>query len=171
MQRIFLIGYMGSGKSAMGRLLAKSLGLQFYDLDSYIEGKFYLTIAQIFDQQGEESFREKERLCLHELSEIEDVVIATGGGAPCFFDNMDFMNQKGHTLYLDLSVSQLQARLESSRAGVRPLLKDKSSWELQDYIEENLQKRMPFYSQAKHHISGSDEEIVAKIKAFSPPSL
>lgn len=171
MQRIFLIGYMGSGKSAMGRLLAKSLGLQFYDLDSYIEGKYHLTIAQIFEHEGEERFREKERMCLHELGELEDVVIATGGGAPCFFDNMNFMNQKGHTLYLDLSVSQLQTRLESSRAGVRPLLKNKSSQELQDFIEVNLMKRMPFYSQAKHRITGSDEEIIEKIKAFRPSPL
>jgi len=99
MQRIFLVGFMGSGKTAMGKLLARRHGLSFIDLDSYIESKFRKTIAQIFTEAGETGFRKIEKNCLHEVAEFEDVVIATGGGAPCFYDNMDFMNQCGETIY------------------------------------------------------------------------
>ncbi|MDD2284573.1 MAG: shikimate kinase [Paludibacter sp.] len=159
MQRIFLVGFMGSGKTAMGKLLAKRHGLTFIDLDSYIENKFRRTVARIFAEDGETSFREIEKNCLHEVAEFEDVVIATGGGVPCFFDNMDFMNQRGETIYIRLTPEHLAERLSSSRAGVRPLLKNKTGDELQQYITETLQKREPYYLRAKRIIEGTDEEI------------
>ncbi len=92
--RIFLIGYMGSGKSTLGRRLAKHLNLQFVDMDHYIEERNYKTIPQIFAEEGEAEFRKKERKALEELSEFTNIIIATGGGAPCFFDNIDIMNRR-----------------------------------------------------------------------------
>ncbi|MEA4984960.1 Shikimate kinase [bioreactor metagenome] len=163
MQRIFLVGFMGSGKTAMGKLLARRHGLSFIDLDSYIESKFRKTIAQIFTEAGETGFRKIEKNCLHEVAEFEDVVIATGGGAPCFYDNMDFMNQCGETIYIRLTPGHLAERLSSSRAGVRPLLKDKTGDELEQYITETLQKREPYYLRANRIIEGTDEQIERQI--------
>jgi len=163
MQRFFLIGFMGSGKTAMGKLLAKRHGLTFIDLDSYIENKFRKTVAQIFTENGETGFREIEKNCLCEVAEFEDVVIATGGGAPCFFDNMNFMNQCGETIYIRLTPEHLTERLSSSRAGVRPLLRDKTGEDLLQYITEALQKREPFYLRAKCIIEGTDEEIMEQM--------
>lgn len=163
MQRFFLVGFMGSGKTAMGKLLAKRHGLTFIDLDSYIENKFRRTVALIFAEDSESGFREIEKKCLHEVAEFEDVVIATGGGAPCFYDNMDFMNQCGETIYIRLTPEHLAERLSSSKAGVRPLLNDKSGEELKQYITETLQKREPYYLRAKHIIEGTDEEIERQV--------
>ena len=163
MHRIFLVGYMGSGKTAMGKLLAKRLGLTFIDLDSYIENKFRCTIANIFQQDGEAAFREIEKKFLHEVAEIEDVVIATGGGAPCFFDNMDFMNRRGETIYIKLTPEHLAKRLSSSKAGVRPLIRDKSGEVLLQYITQTLKNREPYYMQSKRIIEGTDTEIKRQI--------
>lgn len=168
MQRIFLVGYMGSGKTAMGKLLAKQLGFAFVDLDNYIEGKFRRTIAQIFEQDGEDSFRAAEQKYLHEVAEFDDIVVATGGGAPCFFDNMDYMNENGTTIYLKMDVDQLLQRLLASKSSVRPLISNKSPEELKVFVEENLKKRERFYGCAKYIISGSDEEIVQQINQFKP---
>jgi shikimate kinase len=166
MTRIFLIGYMGSGKTAMGRLLAKNLHLDFYDLDAWIEKKYHTTIASIFAEKGESYFREIEKNCLRETGEFENVVISTGGGAPCFFDNMQFMNNHGTTIYLKLTPEHLAERLQSTRTGVRPLIAGKSSEELIDFIRENLGKRAAFYEQAKFVITGTDEEITNQINSF-----
>lgn len=168
MQRIFLVGYMGSGKTTMGKLLAQQLGLSFLDLDAYIESKFHRTIAQIFEQEGEAGFRLIEKKYLHEVADFEDIVIATGGGAPCFFDNMDYMNEHGITIYLKMSVDQLVARLSMSKAGVRPLISNKKTTELQQFIAEGLSNRERFYNSAKHVISGTDDEIIHQIKDFKP---
>ena len=93
MKRIFLTGYMGSGKSTLGLRLAQKAGLSFIDLDHYIETRFRKTINEIFAEKGEKEFRIIERNMLREVGEFEDVIIATGGGAPCFFDNIDYMNK------------------------------------------------------------------------------
>jgi len=100
--RIYLIGYMGSGKSTLGKKLAKHARLQFIDMDHYIEKRNCKTVPQIFAEEGEAEFRKKERNALEELSAFSDVVIATGGGAPCFFDNVDLMNRTGKTIYLNI---------------------------------------------------------------------
>ena len=111
MTRIFLVGYMGAGKTTLGRALAKATGMQFIDLDCYIEERFRKTIAQIFAEKGEEHFRDLERRMLHEVGEFEDVIISTGGGTPCFFDNIEYMNSQGTTVYLDVPVERLHIRL------------------------------------------------------------
>ena len=95
MTRIFLIGYMGAGKTTLGKAFSRELGLTFIDLDWYIEERFHKTVQQLFSERGEQGFRELEQKMLHEVAEFEDVVISAGGGTPCFFDNMDYMNACG----------------------------------------------------------------------------
>lgn len=163
MKRIFLIGYMGSGKTTIGKLLAARLGYSFVDMDKHIEEKEFKSVSQIFAEKGEAEFRLIEQKCLHEVAEFENIVISTGGGAPCFFDNIRFMNAHGTTIYLKLSAAELADRLESSRANKRPLLAERKGEELQQFIAEGLAKREPFYEQAAYPVSGDIDEIVDKI--------
>lgn len=149
MTRIILVGYMGSGKTTVGRQLALALGISFYDLDWYIEMRYRRSVAQIFRESGESGFRELERNMLHEVAEFENVVLSCGGGTPCFFDNMQYMNSLGDTVYLKASPEVLAAHLKMARVE-RPLIKGKSEEELLAYIRESLNEREPFYSQAKH---------------------
>lgn len=147
MKRIFLIGYMGAGKTTVGKDLSKRLGLSFIDLDCYIEGRYLRTVSQLFAEKGEDAFREIERKMLHEVAMFEDVLISTGGGAPCFFDNMKFMNESGTTVYLQVSVEELAKRLEICKH-TRPILQGHSGDSLVAFIAENLEKRNPYYTQA-----------------------
>ena len=163
MNRIFLIGYMGSGKTTVGQLLATQLGYGFIDMDNHIEGKLFKSISQIFTELGEDQFRLLEKQCLHEVAEFDHVVISTGGGVPCFFDNMEYMNKLGITVYLKLSSADLAERLELSHANKRPLLADRKGEELLRYISEALTKREPFYSQAAYSVSGKIESTVSQI--------
>lgn len=149
MKRIILIGYMGAGKTTVGKALARELGLQFYDLDWYIESRMHKTVAQIFEESGEEGFRQIERSMLHEVAEFEDVVVSCGGGTPCFFDNMDYMNTQGETVYLKASPEVLYEHLKMGKT-VRPLLLNKTSDEVKVFIKEQLEKRELYYSKAKH---------------------
>ena len=93
--RIIILGYMGAGKTTLGHALSKVLDMPFYDLDWYIESRMRKTVSQIFEERGEEGFRTIERNMLHEVAEFENVIISCGGGTPCFFDNMEYMNQQG----------------------------------------------------------------------------
>jgi shikimate kinase len=145
--RIFLIAYMGCGKSTVGWELAQALNLEFIDMDSYIEARNLRTIPEIFAQDGEDGFRRIEQKALQELVGFEDVVIATGGGAPCFFDNMQVMKQNGKTMYLNGSPRILAERLLQSKTE-RPLIKGKSEAELVAFIGETLAKRSSWYTQA-----------------------
>lgn len=156
--RIYLIGYMGCGKSHLGRRFSKHLGLQFIDMDHYIEERNYKTIPQIFADEGESGFRQKERKALEELTEFNDVLIATGGGAPCFFDNVDLMNKTGKTIYLNIDPAILAERLLKSKTE-RPLIHGKSKDELVAFIDETLTKRNKFYSQAKYQITEPDIDL------------
>ena len=133
MIRIFLIGYMGAGKTTLGKAFARHLGLTFIDLDWYIEERFHKTVRQIFAERSEEGFRELEKRMLHEVAEFEDVVIATGGGTPCFFDNMEHMNQSGETVFLEVSQDVLFRRLKVAKQQ-RPLLAQKTDEELKTFI-------------------------------------
>lgn len=154
MIRVILVGYMGSGKTTVGRQLANALGVQFYDLDWYIETRFHKKVAEIFAEKGEEGFRDMERRMLHEVAEFEDIVLSCGGGTPCFFDNMDYMNSLGETLYLKTTPEVLAQHLRMGRTE-RPLIKGKSPAELEQYIQESLAAREPFYSKAKHIVDVS----------------
>jgi shikimate kinase len=149
---------MGCGKSTLGRRLSEYLGLQFIDMDHYIEMRNHKTIPQIFEEEGEAEFRKKERKALEELAEFTDTVIATGGGAPCFFDNIGLMNQSGRTIYMNIDPSILAERLLKSKTE-RPLIKGKSKEELVAFIDETLQKRNHYYKQAEFEITQPDIDL------------
>ena len=163
--KIYLIGYMGCGKSTLGRKLAKRLGLCFVDLDKYIEERNFRTIPSIFAEEGEEGFREREKKALEEIAEFENLVVATGGGAPCFFENMELMNRTGATLYIAPPVSVLVERLLKSK-NERPLIKGKSKEELTRFIDENLKRRAPFYEKASIIIRDKDNLAVEDVLPY-----
>ncbi|MFT3994584.1 MAG: shikimate kinase [Dysgonomonas sp.] len=161
MKRIFLIGYMGTGKTTAGRELAKSMGLEFVDLDHFIQARYQKTVSQLFDEVGEAEFRNIEQSILAEVGDFENVVVSTGGGTPCFFNNMEYMNQVGTTIYLKASPEALTARLNTpSCKEKRPLIKDKTEEELYAFIVESLSKREPYYSKAQ--IIFETEELISR---------
>ena len=138
---------MGSGKSTVGRGLAGALNLEFIDMDDYIEKRNFKSIPQIFAEDGEDTFRKLEQKALLELSEFENIIIATGGGAPCFFDNMEVIKKTGKSIYLNGSPRILANRLKQSKVE-RPLIKGKTYDELVAFIDETLIKREKWYKQA-----------------------
>lgn len=154
MKRIIIIGYMGSGKTTVGHALSQELGLPFYDLDWYIETRMHRTVKQIFDEKGEEGFRKIEHNLLHEVAEFEDVIISCGGGTPCFFDNIDYINRQGETVYLKCTTDVLYKHLKMGKT-VRPLLLNKTPDEVKTFIEAQLKQREPFYAKAKHIVDVS----------------
>ena len=157
MIRVFLTGYMGAGKTTLGKAFAKALGVPFIDLDWYIEERFHKNIKTLFAERGEEGFRLLEQRMLHEVGEYEDVVISTGGGTPCFFDNMAYMNSQGQTVFLDVSLDVLYNRLRVATFN-RPILQGKSDEELRQFITGALEKRLPYYRQATYRFDGSQLE-------------
>ncbi|MCI6195913.1 MAG: shikimate kinase [Prevotella sp.] len=163
MKRIILIGYMGAGKTTVGKALSKQMGLPFYDLDWYIESRMHKTVPQIFAERGEEGFRLIERNMLHEVAEFENVIISCGGGTPCFFDNMDYMNGQGDVIYLKASPEVLYKHLLMGKTE-RPLLKNKTPEQLISFIKEQLQIREPFYSKAKYVLDVSLMDNYEKIQ-------
>ncbi|MCI5931350.1 MAG: shikimate kinase [Prevotella sp.] len=163
MKRIIIIGYMGSGKTTVGHALSQELGLPFYDLDWYIETRMHRTVKQIFDEKGEEGFRKIEHNLLHEVAEFEDVIISCGGGTPCFFDNIDYINRQGETVYLKCTTDVLYKHLKMGKT-VRPLLLNKTPDEVKTFIEAQLKQREPFYAKAKHIVDVSLMDNKEKIK-------
>lgn len=153
--RIFLIGFMGAGKSALGKGLAAELGLKFIDLDKEIEKHFSKDVAAIFATDGESIFRDIESQKLAEAIEGDDFVLATGGGTPCFGDNMRKMNESGTTIYLKMSTDHLVQRLEPE-SETRPLLGGKKGHELWTLVHELLQKRDPDYLKAHYKVKAWD---------------
>jgi shikimate kinase len=151
--RIFLIGFMGSGKTTLGIKLAALIGYQFIDMDHLIEETAEMSITEIFSVHGEEVFRKWEHDILLELCNREKLVIATGGGAPCHSHLMDIMIAHGTTIYIHLPPEALKDRLINSRTE-RPLIKGKSESELQDFISGLLKKREKFYSRAEITVNG-----------------
>ena len=153
---------MGSGKTTVGRALAKELDMPFYDLDWYIESRMRKKVSQIFAELGEEGFRRIERNMLHEVAEFEDVVISCGGGTPCFFDNMEYMNSQSQVVWLKASPEVLHKHLLMGK-GDRPLLKGKTPDELIAFIREQLQYREQFYSKARYTLDVSLMDNCEKI--------
>ncbi len=156
---------MGAGKTTIGKVLAKELGIQFYDLDLYIEQRMRKTISELFSLYGEDGFRKIERNLLHEVAEFENVVISCGGGTPCFFDNMEYMNSQGDTVYLKASTDVLLGHLKMGTT-IRPLLRGKSPEEMRQFIEEQLMKREKYYLKAKYKHDVTMLEDYNKIKIF-----
>ena len=163
MKRIVLIGFMGSGKTTVGKALGKEIELPFYDLDWYIESRMRKKVSQIFAERGEEGFRVIERNMLHEVAEFEDVVISCGGGTPCFFDNMDYLNSQAQVVYLRCEPEVLRKHLLMGK-GDRPLLKGKTPEELTDYIREQVEYREQFYTKARYTLDVSLMDNYDKIK-------
>jgi shikimate kinase len=154
MALIYLIGFMGCGKTTLGKKVANQLKYDFIDLDQLIEKRASLTINEFFTKNGEESFRVFEKQLLIEVSNSKNAVVAVGGGAPCFFNNMEIMNQTGETLYLQRPVKELFNRIVNAK-DARPLVKDKSEEELLVYIEDLLNKREEYYLNSKFTIPRS----------------
>lgn len=147
MKPIFLIGYMGSGKSTLGKALGERSGLRFIDLDEYIESRAGASIADIFADRGEVFFRELEREALSEVASFDNVIVACGGGTPCRPGAMELMNRQGLTVFLNASFPRLLVRLKEGRSA-RPLISNLNDSELERFIEDSIKGRMPYYSQA-----------------------
>lgn len=164
MKKIFLIGYMGCGKSSLGRKLAKAGGMEFMDMDSIIEQREGASISDIFHYQGEEYFRDAERALIEELGTAEgDMVISTGGGAPAWQNNMELMNSLGTTIYLRRTAQQIALRLSPHGRQKRPKLRGLNDEELVAFMTTNMAEREPFYSKAKYCVDcaeRSDAELI-----------
>lgn len=156
MQRIFIIGYMGAGKTTIGKILAQRLSLTFVDLDAHIQSRYHKTIPELFAEHSEEGFRKLEQQALHEVATFENVIVSTGGGTPCFFDNMDVMNRVGITVYIESLPEVLADRLLQSKS-VRPLIAGKEKAELISFIAAHLAEREPFYRKATIIYHANDE--------------
>ncbi len=162
MIRIFLTGYMGAGKTTLGKAFARETGVSFIDLDWYIEERFHKSVRELFTVRGEEAFRVLERNMLHEVGEFENVVISTGGGTPYFFDNMEYMNAQGQTVFLDVHPDILFGRLRVATQQ-RPILQGKTDEELRAFIAEALAKRAPHYLQAQYRFDAGSLESRGQI--------
>ncbi len=166
---IIFLGYMGCGKSIIGSLLSRALNLPYIDLDSYIETQEKKPIKELFNQEGEIYFRQRERFYLEELlNKDEQIILALGGGTPCYFDSMDYIVNSGViSIYLKASISTLAKRLMPEKS-LRPLISHINDEEnLMEFIGKHLFERLPFYGKATHTISvdkGTPAEIVEKIK-------
>ncbi len=144
--RIYLTGFMGAGKTNLGRTLAARLEAPFIDLDEWIEQNERQSISQIFSEKGEAAFRRIEANWLRKTLRFSDAVIALGGGAPCFWENMDWINKHGVSIYLKKPVEVLVERLLKERKS-RPLLADLTDKELENFVNSSLETRSPFYEQ------------------------
>lgn len=170
--KIFLVGMMGSGKSFCSKKLAKKLKIAVYDLDKLIEMTEDITIAEIFEEEGEEYFRKEESKILRWFEEKKTFVLATGGGTPCFHKNMEWMNENGITIWINEPINVLVERLKKEKEH-RPLIKDLSDDEMAEFLTNKLVERTQFYSMAAHTIEYSsmkDADLVKLIKVDSDKS-
>jgi len=167
MRNIFLIGLPSSGKSTLGKKLARILDYRFVDMDKLIEKDQQMTVHEIFTQKGEPFFREVESRILKSTIENRGVVIATGGGAPCFFDNMDFIKKSGISIFLDVHHVELAKRIQNHGKDDRPLLSGATS--LENELEQKYIQRLPYYSQADFTISGDTD--VSKLAEVVQPLI
>ena len=160
---IFLIGMMGSGKSYWAQQIAAAANLHWMDLDAEIEKENSMSVKEIFETEGEANFRLKEKKALHKLAGYNNIIIATGGGTPCFFDNMDWMNTHGTTIFINEPVGILVERLQNEKAK-RPLISNSPNDDLEILLQQRSAERSGVYSQAKHTITGSLASVVDFLK-------
>lgn len=153
--KLFLIGLMGSGKSVLGKKLSRSVNLPFIDLDDIIEKEEGLTVSEIFSTKGEPYFRTLEAAALRKQSEAKEFVLSTGGGAPCFHENMAFINQTGISIFLDTPVKEIVSRITHEQKRSRPILENVPNEEMERKLEKLLEKRLPFYQQAHITVNGA----------------
>lgn len=164
---LFLVGYMGCGKTSIGRRLARRLGFGFADTDALVEQAEGAAVADIFQYEGEAYFRRQERAALERLiAEGGDRVVSTGGGLPCWEDNMERLNRSGTSVYIRRPAAQIAARLTPYGRQKRPRLRGLDDGELLDFMTRNMAEREPFYLRARYTLEGadlSDEELVASL--------
>ncbi|GAA4797598.1 shikimate kinase [Olivibacter ginsenosidimutans] len=163
-KHLFLVGFMGVGKTTNGKKLAQILQRNFIDLDELFVAQEGMSITDYFKIHGEADFRKKERDILRQLGDKEPAVIATGGGAPCFFDNMEWMNENGITIYFQMPYQALAQRLAASKRQKRPLIQHLSEEELLDFITDRMAYRHPFYAKAAHHINVLELDMKQLVK-------
>jgi len=164
--KFFLIGLMGSGKSFWAEKLSAALGIPAFDLDTEIEKAEGKTVAAIFSEQGEDYFRQKEQEVLKCFRDEQDLVLATGGGAPCFYDNMDWMNRNGVTIWIDEPLNIIAGRLQEEKSH-RPLIASIEDNKLEDFLVQMRDKRKTFYSKAQYQLNGSDIDEKDFLKIIS----
>jgi shikimate kinase len=163
--KIFLIGFMGSGKTTVGKKLASRLGYLFMDMDRVIEEESGMAISRIFDEKGEDEFRRMEHELILRIIQMENVVISTGGGVPCFYNNMELINKHGISIYLKMKPEDLLKRLKGSRYE-RPLIRDLSPGELDQYITDKLKERETYYLKSKYIIDGTHPDVPGILETF-----
>ncbi len=156
--RVYLIGYMGSGKTTVGRRLAKHMDYEFVDIDQLFEKRYRLSVSAFFEKYDENAFRQIEKELIEEVSTSSKLVISTGGGAPCFFENLEMMKKTGVVVYLQMAVKSLVDRLSNAKK-IRPILKNLSGDELYSFIENQLSDRELFYNQANITMQGESLNI------------
>ncbi len=162
---LFLVGLMGSGKTYWAQRIAQLLSYDWIDLDQQIEKGMAMTVREIFATEGEEVFRAKERDTLRQLSSVKKLVVACGGGAPCFHDNMRWMNETGTTIWLCPDVDETVIRLKRGKYK-RPLIAHLDDEELKEFVIHKTKEREPFYSQAHHHVCGDDIKLETFTQLF-----
>ncbi len=155
MKNIILVGMMSSGKSTLGKKLARLLGYRFIDLDKLIETHEGMAISSLFALKGEAYFREIESKLLREILPERKVVLASGGGTPCFLENMEYIKQLGVSIFLDVPATDLAKRIENHGKDDRPILSGVTSLETE--IHNKIEQRRPFYEQADHIVHGQTE--------------
>lgn len=166
---IFLIGLPGSGKTTLGKQLAKKINYIFSDLDETIVTKHQATIEEIFTTAGEGAFRKYESACLKEYNITNNIIVSTGGGAPCFFDNMQWMNENGLTIFLNPPLDELVNRLNASDNSHRPMLKGKDKNHLLSFLEMKFTERASFYNHSKiivDKMNPSVTDLMEKIQLY-----
>ena len=159
----FLIGFMACGKTSIGKLVAERTGYDFVDLDQWIESENGRSVQQIFAEQGEDAFRKLEHEYLQKACFLQHTIVATGGGVPCFYNNMELMNSAGKTVYLKFPPEELKIRIQQSSQDSRPLVAGKSDDQLLQFVRETLAEREQYYRQADFIVSGNDAEIAEQI--------
>lgn len=155
---IFLIGYMGSGKSTLGKGLAKALSISWIDLDTEIESRYKISISDFFSKYGEFAFRDVEHKVLKDIVKIQDIVVSTGGGVPCFHNNMDLMNKSGFTIYLKATPEIILSRI-GPFAWKRPLFQKMDGEDILEKITDHLNSREIYYKQAQLTIDATQPDI------------
>ncbi|MES2285475.1 MAG: shikimate kinase [Bacteroidota bacterium] len=158
MAKFFLTGYMGCGKSTVGEKLAAKLKYDFIDLDKLIESDYKQSIPEIFATKGEKEFRAMEHNTLKRVIEKNNVVVACGGGTPCYYNNMELMSNSGVTVYIKMSVDALVDRLTNAKEK-RPLIENKTPADLRSFIKRQLEKREDIYHKAQYTVKGKDLNV------------
>lgn len=168
MAKVFLIGYMGCGKSSLGRKLAKMTGMRFVDMDGEIEQREGASVSDIFQYEGEEYFRRTERALIEEIAQSEEsLVVSTGGGVPTWKDNMERMNEVGQTVYLCRTAKQIASRLSPHGRQKRPKLRGLNDEELVAFMTTNMAEREPYYAKARHIVDCAEMSDVELIELIS----